>query len=109
MMSTQSEPQRPKKYWRDDEEVRWAVKQWATKMGVKEPPVRFQMMTAKWGTITPSGWLTLDPTLLTLPRHLGEMVVVHELEHGSLLGLCGVVCPLPLYYALAAIERSSAQ
>ncbi len=81
MMPTQSEPQRPHKYWRDDEEVRWTVKQWATKMGVKEPPVRFQMMAEKWGTITPAGWLTLDPTLLTMPRHLGEMVVVHELVH----------------------------
>lgn len=80
-MSTREEPQRPQKYWRDDEELRWTVKEWATRIGVKEPPIRFQIMPEKWGTITPSGWLTLDPTLLKIPRHLGEMVIVHELVH----------------------------
>jgi predicted metal-dependent hydrolase len=39
------------------------------------------MMPAEWGTITPSGWLTLDPLLLTLPKELGEFVIVHELVH----------------------------
>jgi hypothetical protein len=39
------------------------------------------MMPAEWGTITPSGWLTLDPMLLTLPKELGEFVIVHELVH----------------------------
>jgi len=32
------------------------------------------MMPAEWGTITPSGWLTL-------PKELGEFVIVHELVH----------------------------
>ena len=31
--------------------------------------------------ITPSGWLTLDPMLLTMPKDLGEFVIVHELVH----------------------------
>jgi predicted metal-dependent hydrolase len=39
------------------------------------------MMPEEWGTITPSGWLTLDPLLLTLPKELGEFVIVHELVH----------------------------
>lgn len=68
-------------YWFDDEEMRWAIRQWATNMGVKEPRVRFQIMQKKWGTITPSGWLSLEPTLLTLPKALGEFVIVHELVH----------------------------
>src|SRR5438552_17519122 len=29
----------------------------------------------------PSGWLTLDPMLLTMPKDLGEFVIVHELVH----------------------------
>jgi len=33
------------------------------------------------GTITPSGWLTLDPMRLTMPKGLGEFVIVHELVH----------------------------
>lgn len=67
--------------WEDDEAMRWAVCQWATRIGVKEPRVRFQMLEAQWGTITPSGWLTLDPVLLSMPRNLGEYVIVHELVH----------------------------
>jgi Protein of unknown function DUF45. len=57
--------------WNDDEELRWSVQQWATRMGVKVPPFCFQMMEAKWETITRSGWLTLDPLLLRLPKALG--------------------------------------
>ena len=68
-------------YWYDDEEMRWAIQQWATRMGVKAPRARFQMMPTQWGTITPSGWLTLDPMLLTMPKDLGEFVIVHELVH----------------------------
>ncbi len=67
--------------WYDDEEMRWAIRQWATRMGVKEPRVRFQMLEKQWGTITPSGWLALDPSLLSMPKELGEYVIVHELAH----------------------------
>ena len=77
---SEQEKQQPV-YWYDDEEMRWAVQQWATRIGVTVPRVRFQMMQAQWGTITPSGWLTLDPILLTLPKDLGEFVIVHELVH----------------------------
>jgi predicted metal-dependent hydrolase len=68
-------------YWYDDEELRWAVRHWAARIGVKVPQVRFQRMPDAWGRITPNGWLALDPMLLTLPRHLGELVIVHELVH----------------------------
>lgn len=75
------QPNAQPEYWYDDEEMRWAVQQWATRISVKSPPVRFQMMPTQWGTITPSGWLTLDPMLLTMPKDLGEFVIVHELVH----------------------------
>lgn len=67
--------------WYDDEEMRWAIRQWATRIGVKEPRVRFQMLEKQWGTMTPSGWLALDPALLRMPKDLGEYVIVHELVH----------------------------
>jgi len=37
----------------------------------------------------PSGWLTLDPMLLTMPKDLIEFVIVHELapKHGKLFKL----------------------
>src|SRR6266704_2626272 len=72
---------RQSEYWFDDEEMRWAIQQWATRIGVKAPRVRLQMMPTQWGTITPSGWLTLDPMLLTMPKDPGEFVIVHELVH----------------------------
>lgn len=74
-------PLQPGARWHDDEEMRWAIRQWAARIGVKEPRVRFQLMPDKWGTITPSGVMSLDPALLTMPKELGEFVVVHELVH----------------------------
>jgi predicted metal-dependent hydrolase len=38
-------------------------------------------MPTQWGTIIPSGWFTLDPILLTMPKDLEEFVIVHELVH----------------------------
>ena len=61
--------------------MRWAIQQWATRIGVKTPHVRFQMMPSQWDTFTPPGWLTLDPVLLAMPKDLGEFVIVHELVH----------------------------
>ncbi|MBX5450400.1 M48 family metallopeptidase [Thermogemmatispora sp.] len=78
--SKRQSPEEPQ-YWYDDEELRWAVRYWAARIGVKVPQVRFQRMPDAWGRITPNGWLALDPTLLTLPRPLGELVIVHELVH----------------------------
>jgi hypothetical protein len=40
--------------------MRWAIQQWATRIGVKTPHVRFQMMPSQWDTFTPPGWLTLS-------------------------------------------------
>jgi predicted metal-dependent hydrolase len=68
-------------YWEDDEEMRWAIRHWAARIGVKEPHIHFQYMPEQWGHITTSGRLALDPTLLTMPKYLGEFVIVHELVH----------------------------
>jgi predicted metal-dependent hydrolase len=79
--STNNNTQAHTDRWYDDEEMRWTVSQWATRIGVKEPRVRFQMLEKQWGTITPSGWLSLDPALLSMSKELGEYVIVHELVH----------------------------
>lgn len=80
MKASLSRPQQPANRWHDDEEVRWAVRQWAVRIGVKAPQVRFQSMKTKWGTIA-GGYLTLEAELLALPKDLGEFVIVHELLH----------------------------
>jgi predicted metal-dependent hydrolase len=86
--------------WRDADELRWAARRWAARMGVRTPAIHIRPMTTKWGslsrtithtnsghmgatttTIPYAGRLTLNSELLTLPRDLGEFVIVHELVH----------------------------
>lgn len=86
--------------WRDADELRWAARHWAARMGVRTPAIHIRPMTTKWGslsrtvvhtnpsharastTVSPyAGRLTLNSELLTLPRDLGEFVIVHELVH----------------------------
>ncbi len=67
--------------WRDAEEMRWAARHWAVKMGVRVPHIHIRPMTTKWASMSTSGRLTLDSGLLNVPRELGEFVMVHELAH----------------------------
>lgn len=86
--------------WRDADELRWAARHWAARMGVRTPAIHIRPMTTKWGslsrtithanpshvhastTVSPyAGRLTLNSELLALPRDLGEFVIVHELVH----------------------------
>ena len=67
--------------WRDDDELRWAVRHWAVRMNVRPPFVHVRTMRTRWASISTAGRLTLDAQLLELPRRLGEYVIVHELAH----------------------------
>ena len=67
--------------WRDAGELRWAVRHWAARMGVRVAQIQVRGMSAKWASISTGGRLTLNCDLLDLPRSLGEFVVVHELVH----------------------------
>ena len=67
--------------WQDEEELRWAVRNWITKIGVKSVLIHIRPMKRKWASISSSGRLTLDAHLLRLPKDLGEYVIVHELVH----------------------------
>jgi|SRR5579859_1303904 len=67
--------------WHDHEEMVWAIRDWAVRIGVRAPQLRLQAMDTKWGVISSPGWMTLHPDLLTLPKDLGEFVIVHELVH----------------------------
>lgn len=68
-------------HWHDAEELRWAVRHWAVKIGVKMPQIHLRQMKNKWASISTRGRLTLDANLLSLPKNLGEFVIVHELVH----------------------------
>jgi predicted metal-dependent hydrolase len=67
--------------WQDGEELRWAVHQWAARIGIKAPQVHLREMRRKWASISGVGRLTLNTELIGLPKELGEFVIVHELVH----------------------------
>ena len=67
--------------WHDAEELRWAVRGWATRIGVRVAQVHLRPMTTKWASMSTAGRLTLNTELLDLPKDLGEYVIVHELVH----------------------------
>jgi predicted metal-dependent hydrolase len=67
--------------WQDEEELKWAVKHWAAKIGVKAPEVHLREMRRKWASISSVGRLTLNTELIEMPKELGEFVIVHELVH----------------------------
>jgi len=71
----------PATRWHDAEELRWAVRHWAARMGIKAPQVHLREMKSKWASISGIGRLTLSTELIDLPKELGEFVIVHELVH----------------------------
>jgi len=67
--------------WHDTEDLRWAVRQWAARMGVRVRRIQVRAMSRKWASMSTAGNLTLNSELLELPQPLGEYVIVHELAH----------------------------
>ena len=67
--------------WLDAEDLRWAARHWATRIGVKLRQVHVRPMTTKWASMSTAGRLTLNSELLDLSRAAGEYVIVHELVH----------------------------
>ncbi len=67
--------------WDDADELRWAVRHCAARLGVPAPRIYIRPMSSKWGSISTRGRLTLNEELLPLPRGLGEYVILHELLH----------------------------
>ena len=61
--------------------IRAMVNTWASLMGLSPGRVQFREMTRKWGSCSVNGNITLNTSLLYLPAHLAEYVVVHELVH----------------------------
>ncbi len=67
--------------WHDADDLRWAARNWASRIGVKPVRVQVRPMQTKWASISTTGRMTLDIGLLALPKELGEFVIVHELVH----------------------------
>lgn len=67
--------------WYDADDLRWAARHWATRIGVRLRQVSVRAMTTKWASMSTAGRLTLNSELVAMPRELGEFVIVHELVH----------------------------
>jgi predicted metal-dependent hydrolase len=67
--------------WRDAEEMKWAARHWAARVGVKLGQIQVRNMSQKWASMSTSGRLTLNSELLELPKDIGEFVIVHEVLH----------------------------
>lgn len=67
--------------WYDADDLRWAVRHWAVRIGVKSPIIQLRPMRTKWASISTKGRMILNTDLLAIPKELGEFVIVHELVH----------------------------
>ena len=71
------------KTWRDKEEFKARVLEWANKLNVKARCLAVRPMRRKWASCSTAGNLNFNSDLLALDRQLGDYVIVHELLHFS--------------------------
>lgn len=71
------------KRWRDKEEFKARVLEWAVKLDVKAQSLAVRPMRRKWASCSTAGNLNFSSELLELDRDLGDYVIVHELLHFS--------------------------
>jgi len=68
--------------WKDKEEFKTCVREWAQKLDVKVRVISMRAMKNKWASYTKANDLLIFNTdLLDMDRELGEYVIVHELLH----------------------------
>lgn len=69
--------------WRDKQEFKAHVYEWADKLDVKVRSLTVRPMRNKWASCSTNGNLNFSTELLGLDKKLGEYVIVHELLHFS--------------------------
>jgi predicted metal-dependent hydrolase len=69
--------------WRDKDEFKARVLEWADKLGVKTRSLAVRQMQNKWASCSTAGNLNFNAELLALQREIGDYVIVHELLHFS--------------------------
>lgn len=77
--STEREPYAEK--WADADDMKWAARHWASHIEVRLGHIHVRQMRTKWASISSAGRLTLNTDLLSIPKRLGDYVIVHELVH----------------------------
>lgn len=69
--------------WRDKQEFKAQVLEWAAKLDVKVRALYVRPMRNKWASCSTAGTLSFNDELLEMERDLGDYVIVHELLHFS--------------------------
>ncbi len=68
-------------HWRDREEFKARVMEWARKLEVDAQSIYIRPMTRKWASCSTGGTLSFNDELLRMARDLSDYVIVHELLH----------------------------
>ena len=71
------------KRWRDREQFKSRVLEWAEKLEVKAHSIYVRPMRRKWASCSTAGTLSFNDELLRMDTKLGDYVIVHELLHFS--------------------------
>ena len=69
--------------WRDREEFKGRVMEWARKLEVDAHSIYIRPMTRKWASCSSAGTLSFNDELLGMAKDLADYVIVHELLHFS--------------------------
>lgn len=69
------------KKWKDKNEFKDRVKEFAQKMQVEINTLAIRPMKNKWASCSTDGNLNFNSELLELDKEIGDYVIVHELLH----------------------------
>jgi predicted metal-dependent hydrolase len=69
--------------WRDKEEFKQRVLEWAARLGVQVRSLAVRQMRNKWASCSTAGNLNFNAELILLSKKIGDYVIVHELLHFS--------------------------
>ena len=71
------------KRWKDKQEFKSRVLDWAGRLDVKVRSLSVRPMSSKWASCSTAGNLNFNSELLGIDRAVGDYVIVHELLHFS--------------------------
>ncbi len=69
--------------WRDKEEFKQRVLEWAERLGVQARSLAVRQMRNKWASCSTAGNLNFNAELIPMSKKIGDYVIVHELLHFS--------------------------
>lgn len=71
------------KRWRDRNQFKARILEWAVKLDVTVHAIYIRPMRRKWASCSTAGTLSFNDELLGMETKLGDYVIVHELLHFS--------------------------